>query len=244
MTTFSIAKTINLKLGRLLEQLGFTICRNHYYPRQSFDPISLGASLIRSSNQGFDDLRIIQVGAFDGLLADPLKELLTKSYVTAILLEPQPGPCRKLKERFTGNTRIKIVNAALSSMTGQDFMFTLDPSNGSATASLSFSHISNFGISKSSLKKIIVSTICVSDLLDMSGWNGIDILQVDTEGFDWQVIKLFFDAKVYPSVVNFERIHLSQAQALESRDILSSNEYSWIDTKYDCLAYKKSLLRQ
>jgi len=186
---------------------------------------------------------IIQVGAFDGLLSDPLSELLTKSYVTAFLLEPQPGPYRKLEERYTGNKRIKLVNSALSAKTGNDCMFTLDSSNGSAIASLSSSHILNFGKSKSSLENINVSTISASDLFVMTGWNGLDKLQVDTEGFDWQVIKFFFDIQVFPLVINFERMHLSRSQALESRDILSANDYSWIDLEYDCLAYKTSLLR-
>ena len=45
------------------------------------DPIVLDATLIRSLDQGFSELKSVQIGEFDGCLVDLISDILTKTYL-------------------------------------------------------------------------------------------------------------------------------------------------------------------
>jgi hypothetical protein len=71
----------------------------------------------------------------------------------------------------------------------------------------------------------------------------LHLLQVDTEGMDYQILKWFFEAGVEPDVLNFESLHLRKAERLASRQLLNARGYWWIDSDQDTFALKESLVK-
>ena len=76
------------------------------------------------------ELTFIQVGAFDGIVGDPLRKYVLKCGWRGILIEPQARAAGKLRELYSGNDRIIVLQAALDRKSGNRKIFTVDPQNG------------------------------------------------------------------------------------------------------------------
>jgi len=55
------------------------------------------------------DLAFIQIGAFDGMTADPLRKYIEKYGWRGVLVEPQARAANKLRELYAGSHRIVIL---------------------------------------------------------------------------------------------------------------------------------------
>src|SRR5262249_35416201 len=58
------------------------------------------------------------VGAFDGLENDPTSEFIRKRRCGAILVEPQPGPFKRLRDNMREHHNIILINAAIDELSG------------------------------------------------------------------------------------------------------------------------------
>ncbi|MGM0520096.1 MAG: FkbM family methyltransferase [Campylobacterota bacterium] len=67
----------------------------------------------------------------------------------------------------------------------------------------------------------------------------IDILQIDTEGYDYEILKLVFATGIYPIVINME-YNSSQKELLET---LHNYNYSFVEHNGDLLATKKDIIK-
>ena len=97
-----------------------------------------------------------------------------------VLIEPSGSAMTRLEERFRGRSGISMVHAAASDQAGEA-VFS-EEANAGETSSLvrSFSH--------SSSKKVIVQVTTVDDEAAKAGLTEIDMLKIDTEGFDLHVL--------------------------------------------------------
>jgi hypothetical protein len=71
------------------------------------------------------EFTFIQIGAFDGVECDPIRKYLIRFDWKGIMLEPQPVPFEKLKNRYIDRPRLTILNAALSEENGKKELYTL-----------------------------------------------------------------------------------------------------------------------
>jgi FkbM family methyltransferase len=71
---------------------------------------------------------ILQVGANDGVMSDPLRPYLRESgNYTAILIEPLPYYCEKLKRLYANRKDVKVVNAAAGPAASSMNLYYLPP---------------------------------------------------------------------------------------------------------------------
>jgi hypothetical protein len=75
----------------------------------------------------------------------------------------------------------------------------------------------------------------------------VDVLQIDTEGYDFKILSQFLDAGIEPAVINFESFHLSKDERNGSRRMLTERGYGFLDygavgSNMDTLAVKHELL--
>jgi FkbM family methyltransferase len=168
-------------------------------------------------------------------------EVLQNENVSAILVEPQKIPYARLVARYATNPRVSLINAAVAERDGVVKLY-LPGSGASPTASLIPQHHRRFGSDASEVRELEVPSVSVGSLLKMFHGERLHLLQVDTEGMDYQILKWFFDAGVEPEVLNFESLHLSKAERLASRQLLNDRGYWWIESDQDTFALKKSLI--
>ena len=69
----------------------------------------------------------------------------------------------------------------------------------------------------------------------------IDLLMIDTEGFDFEVIKMFNIQKTNPGMIIFEASHLSDEDLNAVENLLHENEYDIKRDGPNMVAIKKAL---
>jgi FkbM family methyltransferase len=227
----------NSRIGWWLDARGYAIMRKYRVPSATLNMLEVGLATLAGRMRG--PIRMVQVGAFDGDYVDPAKSLI-ESGVEAILLEPQPEPAAQLVEQYKENALVHIENAALAPMSGQGTLYRPRGSGPSARATLMPEVAAEIG----SCEEIRVSLISSSDLLAKYEWAYVHILQIDAEGYDQELLKLFFAGSIYPEVINLESFKLSESGRKELTEVLSANDYQYLDWGYDTFAMRRSHLHQ
>ena len=170
-------------------------------------------------------LNFIQIGAFDGIMRDPIRKFISKYAWEGIMVEPQPVPFGKLRILYANNARIKLVNCVISDSAEKKTLYVVEESKKSlpdwihGSASFNRDNLAKYkdvfpGI-ESNIKQILVDSITMDDLLKLNGNKFIDLLQIDAEGYDGELIQMFPFDKTKPNIIHFESKNLDKA-SLES----------------------------
>jgi FkbM family methyltransferase len=208
-------------------------------------------------------VNFLQVGANDGFFHDPLHKFIRIYNWKGVLLEPQPFVFEKyLKRLYKGTRDIQTVNAAMASDDGFRNIYKISFSTSRwATGLASFNksaiekaidsgHVgrcaSRHGEKLPAHKKDFIAeeTInCISPetLIQKYGLHKIDWLQIDAEGYDFEIIKMMKIEKTTPRVIVYEHSHLSADDQATCIDHLTGNNYAVTGIKENTIAMRKPL---
>jgi FkbM family methyltransferase len=168
----------------------------------------------------------IQVGAYDGISGDPIHQFVKKYDLKGILLEPQKKVFQKLTESYRDCENLILINAALADQDGTRALFKISENLRHSEIAhefqdLDINQLASFDkrvilkeVHRSSkLRDYIVEeeveSISLATLMRKYNLTSVDVLVIDTEGYDFEIIKLFHLAKVKPRIIFFEIKHLS-----------------------------------
>lgn len=184
---------------------------------------------------------VVQVGAFDGKSNDFLYDYLHKYRARAILVEPQPEAFRLLNENFSDVQGAILENVAMANVDGvmplfrikteYHHSFRLAPQLASFDKqhllnALSIKHLEGLPEDKEAcVESIDVPCLTFASLLKKHQITKLDVLQIDTEGFDWEIVKMVNFNQLKPTLINFEIAHLSFSEINEAIDLLSTQGY-------------------
>ena len=118
----------------------------------------------------------MQIGAFDGQVADPLADILRLENVSAVLVEPQAIPYKALVAHYEGNPGISLVNAAIAESDGEVILY-VPSSRESPKASLIAGHHRRFGVMAREVHQVVVPSMSVASLLEAYQIEHVHILQ-------------------------------------------------------------------
>ncbi|MFZ2200003.1 MAG: FkbM family methyltransferase [Microgenomates group bacterium] len=195
------------------------------------------------------DFFFIQIGSNDGQTNDPIHKYIIKYGWRGILVEPVFSMFRKLKNTYLGVKGLIFENVAIDAKDGYRKFYRLRDNNepdmpiwynqlGSFVKEVVEKHrdlIHNFD-------KYFVSqdVVCLSfkTLLETHEVSKVDLLHIDTEGYDYEIIKLIPFEIVKPKMILYEHIHLKLVDASECLELLKTQGYKILQTDYDVLAYK------
>lgn len=223
-------KSFRYLIGALVSRLGYTMKPSWKCEQGTLNPVELAAFCLASADR-LDF--VLQIGAFDGRLHDPIHQIIKLCKTRVVLVEPQPAAAAKLRSLYEEDkAKVTIIEAAIAGADGESLLYA--DHEMSPRASLNKDHLSRFNLKGSVTTP--VKTLRPSSLLANLGLGAPDLLQIDTEGFDWQILRLFFEENIYPPVIHFEHIHLPKAQRMQARDQLTMAGYSWIEYEWNTLA--------
>ena len=231
-------KRINLAIGAWLKKRGLFIDRLHRRPYSDLNLLALAVTALEKTQQ---DLQIIQIGAYDGVTRDPLFQVIENTSARVLFVEPQAEPMRKLKARYKNREGTQFEESAVSICDDEVSMFLEPNLKFSTKASLSRDHLSNFGHSSQNTTEIRVSGITVNSLIGKHQIGSVDLLQIDAEGYDFEIVKFFFEAEVAPKIINFESFHLNADDRNEMRKFFQDKGYRTHDHGLDTLAVRSSV---
>jgi FkbM family methyltransferase len=204
---------------------------------------------------------VVQVGANDGINNDPIHKFIKRDRWQGILLEPQKYVFDKFLQPLYNKTQgIITLNAALDIHDGSKPIYKVAFSNSRwATGLTSFDRsvleeaVTSGYIDRQATKEGIplprykeqyiaeekVDCICTDTLVEKYSLGKIDWLQIDTEGFDFEIIKIFNIASTRPEVIVYENIHFTREQQNECVIYLKEHDYLCRNFGPNTLAIKK-----
>ena len=243
-------KLLASKTGhKISKQLPFFLNHSESLVQISFEHV-LSELIISLGNCQF-----IQVGANDGSLNDPLKKFIIKNYLRGVMIEPQPKIFGKLKSKYEklDLDGIFLENIAIDRDSSFRNLYTVkNPSNpedlwAHAAASFDKSHIEKM-LSQDSLNasggcitKVAVRCENFHYILDKYEMNKLDLLQIDAEGYDFELLKIFPFSRVIPKIIHFEHIHLNEIDRNNCLEFLHNIGYSFVVEYFDITAVHKNL---
>ena len=205
-----------------------------------------------------DDMSFVQVGGFDGVSFDPLRPFIQGGRLKGLIIEPLPDPFAKLGKLYAASDSVRIANCAIHQEEGEQTMWRFKPSaieqgvlNSHFGGTSSFcmeSMLSDqgslgrrFGENDRNLLRSLTEAVKVpcrtfASVLSEFSIETIDLLQIDTEGYDLNILKLFDFDTHRPAIVNFEHIHLDEAAIAEATQLLNRFGYRVFKQDDDTLA--------
>jgi FkbM family methyltransferase len=192
------------------------------------------------------DVRYLQVGAFDGVSGDPVYPLIERHGLKGVLVEPQRDAFARLQSNYARFDGFTFVNAAISDQDGSLTLYRIKPEAqgpywlhqiASLDRNVLMQHADRVPNLESLIEAERVRTITFATLLKETGVERIDLLQIDAEGYDAELLRLFDIPARRPAIVRFEHTHLSVADHARSVALLVSQGYKIAVCGGDTLAY-------
>jgi FkbM family methyltransferase len=240
-----IAKNL---LRFFLKRTGYELSvRQERLPVATLDNVKLALCLILRTHPR---PVFVQVGAYDGQTDDPTATLLQSGKMTCVLVEPIERSFHQLTKMHGGKPNVHLVQAAVSHEDGEMTMYKVGAGTASDTifsggyASFDRAHLLKHKVKAEDIKTVTVPSISLKSLLARYELGEIDLLQIDTEGFDAEVVKMALQLETIPGCINFENIHLTLAAKAELYDLLTKKGYSFSHDKYNSLAVHEDVLKQ
>lgn len=218
----------------VLKRLGYRIERIVEADESRLDIFWL--ALLLSLEKVGSEFFFVQVGANDGVNDDPIREFVVRHHLAGLLIEPQPRIFLELKKNYAREPQLVFENAAVSDKDGSAKMYHSKGENGLATFRR---EVLEYQIGRGArIDETYVTTRTFQTLFADHSVRRVDLLQIDTEGHDYDILKLF-DFKVFsPIIVRFEHIHLTRRELTEAVRLLADLGYKVHRQQIDVIAIR------
>jgi FkbM family methyltransferase len=207
-----------------------------------------------------ETVTVIQIGANDGINNDPIHKFIKRDNWKGVLLEPQSYVFKRFLQPLYNRTNgIIVLNAALDVTEGKKPIYKISVSESRwATGLTSFNRtileeaVRSGYVEKQAIKEgsrlpenkdeyiIEESVECISTgkLIEKYNLHKIDWLQIDTEGFDFEIIKMFDISNTRPEVIVYENLHFPAELQTECTNYLRQHGYFCRDYGPNTLAMR------
>lgn len=200
---------------------------------QCWLPYVVAQLLLRNNDPTF-----LQIGAFDGVGDDDLRELIKTHHLRGVLVEPQPAAFAKLKETYADQPQVVLLQAAIAEREGARDLY-VRKSKTSMAASFDRGHLRRHNIAESDIGTISVPCHTVEGALRLAGLTTVDIIQIDAEGYDWQIIHSINLDRVRPQIIRFEYRNMPPTDADACLAHLAARGYQFLLERRDIVAVRE-----
>lgn len=222
---------------------GYDIVR--FFPTVS-NPFDVLPLLVNSHICSGKDFFFIQIGANDGKFCDPIRDLVVQHDLRGLLIEPLPDVFKLLKQNYENSTRLIFENVAISDKPGTfPFFRVIDESSGPSwwkgVASFDKNHLIKLGVPLQNIKGCNVKAVTLKQLVEKYDLNEISLLQIDAEGYDYQILKSVMADGIKPRTINYEHSHLSQNEKFGCKKLLDEHGYKFLEIETNTIALLSDL---
>lgn len=192
--------------------------------------LAVARELLRDQNFFF-----LQIGAFDGVSNDPISPLVNAYKISGIVVEPQKSAFEKLRKNYQEHEQITVVNAAISDKNEMKNFYT-SINKSIQTASFDRRHLRKHRVPENDIVCYNIQCTTIESLLNEHKVHHCSLIQIDAEGYDYEIIKSLDFNKIKPSILHFEHRHLSDKDLNECIHLLASHGYEFVAKRRDILA--------
>ena len=221
-----------------------------FYYKYMYEPKanSIAAVLDEYSRRLGSQMTVVQVGANDGMIHDPINKFIKRDRWRGVLLEPQQYVHDNFLKKVYASDDVYTICAAVGDADGYSTLYKVgwcDMRWASGLASFQRSVLEaayDSGLVQRAAHKhgltvpddrsvhIVQEQVVVvspATLIAQYELTEISLLMIDTEGYDYEVIKLFDIAHTKPGMIIYEHIHLSDSDKRQCQFMLESHGYSF-----------------
>ena len=187
------------------------------------------------------NLFFIQIGANDGVRSDPIFAYVCSNGWRGILVEPLQEPFSKLKKNYEGAKGMIFENCAISERDGEITFYKYPQDTVSSIYSYEdFSQVPRIMEKRKREKPemIHVKSKKFSTLLDDHDVTHADFLQIDAEGYDYEIIKQIPFERCKPTYIQYEISNLSKTTAKKSIALLKQKGYNILNLGSNVFAFR------
>ncbi|MCI0666588.1 MAG: FkbM family methyltransferase [Methylococcaceae bacterium] len=205
-----------------------------------FDPLVSGQrwkrfECVLDGLKQIDDFFFIQVGSNDGVVHDPLYRHVLQNRWNGILIEPVKYYFDLLRRNYTGNSRLIFENIAIAERDGYrdffrireglDFLPRWTKGLGSFNRDVLMKHRWLIPNIERYIVQERVECLSFASLLKRHAVEKIDLIMIDTEGYDFEIIKQIDFSGTRPLVIVYEHKHIARHDRLNCEQLLKQQEY-------------------
>ena len=180
-------------------------------------------------------LFFVQIGANDGVIYDPIHRFVQQSEWRGLLVEPVRLYFDRLRENYRDNERLVFENVAISSCREVRDFYRVKENvpylpkwcDGLGTFDLEILLTHKWAVPD--LERYVVKEqiqcISLNDLIEKHQIAKIDLLLVDTEGYDYEILKQIDFEKFAPGILLYEHQYIDKNKRLGFENELEGRGY-------------------
>ena len=199
---------------------------------------------------------IIQIGANDGKSDDFIRSSINID-TNLLLVEPIKSAFDQLEKNYSGYKNVKFINKAIDVVTGKKNIFSVNPkyydfyekkykskdvSWLTVLASFHKEHLEYHGIKSNHIQSVEIDCINFKELIEQYDYQKLDLLVVDTEGYDDVLVTNFINNTYIRPIIILEWIHIKKNKAEKLIELLKSNNYEFLKLNKDLICVQNNLL--
>ncbi len=204
-----------------------------------------GPKLMRAFAEAFPTAQIVQIGSNDGEKHDPIHLAVTSNDWRGVLVEPVPYVFRRLQTNYAAYPALHLENVAIAPQSGEMTFYYLEQATGDEALPTWYDELGSFNkdvILKHAdripdlakrISSMPVPCLSFDELCRRNNIDDVNLLHIDTEGFDFEIIRSIDFTQHRPCLLIFEHKHLSAADRQDCLKLLDSAGYSCFSERFD-----------
>lgn len=207
------------------------------------DPILIALEKLARRKSPFN---FLQVGSSDGDLNDPLRPHIVAKRAVGVFVEPISSSIETLRKSYVDYDGLGFENCAIDSKAGFRTLYQIAgekenlPEWAYQVASFDrqvlLNHVDSIPDVASRITEVKVVCRTLIEIIESNGLTSIDCLQIDTEGYDYEILRGFPFKSIRPDLVIYEHKHLSEELKKASILLLEFFGYSIVVANTDVIA--------
>lgn len=194
----------------------------------------------------------VQVGSNDGVQGDPIHDLvMDRKNWRGIFIEPISFLFSRLRKNYGDSERFVFENVAIGTRS-ETKKFYYVSEKAKSELDLPYWHDQLGSFDKNHINKMLgdhmspyiieedVECQPLQTVLDRNRVEAIDLIHIDTEGFDYKVLSQVDLKRYKPSVILFEHHLLTDDEFFKARKLLRKTGYRLVQYGNDTLALRRS----
>jgi FkbM family methyltransferase len=241
-------------LKKIIGTIGFKLVDKNLIKNDRLLSQYSGLSLKRILNNLFLNNKIksiIQIGANDGQRFDILNDFIKKYCPFVVFLEPIKSNFDKLKKNYSNQKNLFFENLAISVNNEisqlykvKDTMLHSYDDHVVGITSFIKQHLVNHGIKKNHIIKVDVKSISIKDLLEKHSIKNLDLISIDTEGYDGSIVIDFLNNTKLRPIIIFEYIHINDFIFKKTLDLLNECNYIFFNIDENIICIQKVKVKE
>jgi FkbM family methyltransferase len=197
----------------------------------------------------------VEIGSNDGEQHDHLRPFILAHSWSGVMVEPVPYVFERLRQNYRGVAGVALENAAIGDRDGDlPFYYLVDAPEqerralpdwydgiGSFSRAAVMSHAPQIPDIAERVVEARVPTLTFESLCLRHGIESVDLLVIDTEGYDYEILKSIDLERWQPQLVLYEHFHLSAETRRDCRALLGDSGYDTMEEGFDTICLHRSV---